>query len=216
MRTKKTETKKQPKPEAQEPEQTGRKAPTDEGLASAASALNDLFNVIIGGERRQAAPERNPVDDQIKALAKSLSATFSSDGSPVKIRIGVAQPKPVSEIEDLKPEAPEHGDLMDEDAPYSRLAEALRQPKGLTPIETLRDMASANVEMLNATQIPEFERILVHLKGSVQYDLYDAIQSYGEELRSLRRAAEKLLAALDVDEAVRAEDDADMKDGAGD
>jgi len=185
MKTK-PETKKQTKTEAKKPEQTVDKTPVDAEPLSAAAFLEDLFKVFINGDHRPAT-----------------SAASKAADSPVKVKIGFTRPDP----------EPEYEDLMDEDSPYSRIIDALqKKPKALTPYDALYDMVSSDVEILNDTQISEFERILVRLNGNVQYDLHDAIQNYGEALRSLRRAAEKLLAALDVDKESRVEDEADMKE----
>ena len=190
MKTK-PETKKQAKTETNKPEQTADKTPIDDAEhLSAADFLEDLFKVFIDGDHRPAT-----------------SVASKAAGSPVKVKIGFTRPEPEPEPE------PEYEDLMDEDSPYSRIIDALqKKPKALTPYDALYDMVSSDVEILNDTQISEFERILVRLNGSVQYDLHDAIQNYGEALRSLRRAAEKLLAALDVDKESREADEADMKE----
>ena len=189
----KTETKKQTKPEAKKADDkvTDEERISAAGILSAAGLFDDLLRVIISNNRHQDTPEDKPVDDRAKALADGLSvasAASKASGSPIKVRI-VACPEKESD------------DLMDEDSPYSRLVERVQEKKAkeLTPFDALYDMVSTDVETLNGTQIPELERIIIRLDGELSYDTHEAIRTYNEELRALRRAAEKLLAALDVE-----------------
>lgn len=173
------------------------KAMTTEIIDSKTAATNfleDLLSTVKGGECKHCADEtaKNPLDK----IAEGIVSAFDKakvTGLPIKVEIGVGVPK--CDCLDKAHDEEEADDSMDEDSPYDRLEKAIYS---LSPEDTLYDMVSSDVEILNDTQIPELERTLYRLEDKLPFEVLSGTKAYLEALLNLREKAEKLLAKLDV------------------
>lgn len=142
---------------------------------------------------------RKPLDEnEIKEGLKEVIGVFvdlhSGEPTPIlKEEAKILSP----EKDEVEEDEDEEEDLMDEIDPYDRLGEDIHE---LTPLETLHDMATTDVEILNGDQIPELQRILLRIARDtgVPIEVEVGARAYLDALRNLREKAEALLADMDV------------------
>ena len=165
-----------------------------DGKTAATNFLEDLLNTVKGGECKHCADEtaKNPLGDIADGIVSAFEKAKAT-GLPIKVEIGVDIPK--CDCLDKAHDDEEADDSMDEDSPYDRLEKVIHS---LSPEETLYDMVSADVELLNDTQIPELERTLYRLEDKLPIEVYHGARAYLEALLNLREKAEKLSASIEV------------------
>lgn len=161
----------------------------DRESKEAASAL--VQALLASGKK---AHDENEIKEGLEKVIGVFVDLDTGENAPIlKGGARILSPKE----DEIEKDVDEDEDLMDETDPYDRLEEATRE---LTPLETLRDMATTDVEILNGDQLPELQRIIVRLAADVTtpWQLSNGAKDYLEALLNLREKAESLLAKMDV------------------
>lgn len=161
----------------------------DRESKEAATAL--LRDLLANGRK---AHDENEIKEGLKEVIGVFVDLHNGEPTPI-FEEGAKILSP--EKDEIEEDVDEAQDLMNETDPYDRLGEDIHE---LTPLETLHDMATTDVEILNGDQIPELQRILLRIARDtgVPIEVEVGARAYLDALRNLREKAEALLADMDV------------------